>query len=101
MDVELDRDGGGCLPERSLFDELLGLEIASQVEDLPDGEAEKTAHAEDAEVEDFGVGGLWSKQNESLRNGLDERWSCLSASRSTYRSCFSSPLLGPSCRQSR
>ena len=33
-----------------LFDEFLGLEEASQVEDLPGGETDETAHGEDAEV---------------------------------------------------
>lgn len=41
-----------------LFDELFGFEVSSQVENLPDGQAEQTAHTEYAEVENFGVGRL-------------------------------------------
>ena len=45
-----------------LFDELFCLEEASQVENLPGGQANETAHGEDAEVKHTRVGRLW-KQN--------------------------------------
>ena len=41
-----------------LFDELFCLEEASQVENLPGGQANETAHGEDAEVKHTRVGRL-------------------------------------------
>ena len=38
------------------LDELLGLEVASQIEHLPHRQTQQAAHAEDAKVQDFRVG---------------------------------------------
>lgn len=43
---------------RFLLNQLLGLEEAAQVEDLPRGQTNQTAHGEDAEVQHTRVGGL-------------------------------------------
>lgn len=40
----------------ALLDKLLCLEVATQVEHLPDGQAEQAAHTEDAEVKYLRVG---------------------------------------------
>jgi hypothetical protein len=42
----------------SLLYEFLGLEEAPQVQHLPSGQSQETAHAEDAEVEHTAVGRL-------------------------------------------
>lgn len=42
----------------SLLYQLLGLEEATQVEDLPGGQSNEAEHGKDAEVQDSGVRGL-------------------------------------------
>ena len=41
-----------------LLDKLLALEVLSEVEHLPRGQGQETAHGEDGEVQDPGVGAL-------------------------------------------
>lgn len=52
----------------TLLNQLLCLEEAPQVEDLPCGQADETAHGEYAEVQHTCVGGLWRevKQDSQL-----------------------------------
>ncbi len=49
--------------EAALLDQLLCLEEAPQVEDLPCGQPNETAHGEYAEVQHACVGGLWRVSN--------------------------------------
>lgn len=69
--VKVDRVASAAPPgysgDASLLNQLLCLEEASQVEDLPGGQANQTAHREDAEVQDACVGGLWKTENR-VRN---------------------------------
>ena len=44
------------LSQADLFNEFGGFEVASQVEDLPGGQAQQAAHAENAEVQHPTVG---------------------------------------------
>jgi len=44
--------------ERVLLDEFLGLEVATQIEDLPGGEAKQAAHGKHTEVEHSRMCGL-------------------------------------------
>lgn len=48
-----ERRGRGIAP---LLNQLLGLEEATQIEDLPGGQSNETEHGEDAEVQDPDVG---------------------------------------------
>lgn len=52
----------------TLLDQLLCLEEAPQVEDLPCSQTDETAHGEYAEVQHTSVGGLCSGQ---------EKWDCV------------------------
>lgn len=57
----------GCVgEERRSVNQLLGLEILSQVEYLPGGQAEKTHHTEDAEEQHAGVSRLYKKNTRSI-----------------------------------
>lgn len=52
--------GGRSMVVFSLLDQLLGLEESPEIENLPRGQTEQTAHAEDAEEQNSVVGRFWS-----------------------------------------
>lgn len=55
----------GLQPEEvALLDQLLCFKEAPQVEDLPSGQADETAHGEYTEVQNTRVGRLWWEEAE-------------------------------------